>query len=671
MVPLVNDAQARLDALVAQGIAAQNVQRYGEAERAYRAALQIDRTNPRALALLGTLAGIAGRFPMAIELFLQALQRDPGNADLYHNLGETYRQLGDTGKALPAFNRAIELRPDHLDAYRSAADTAIAAAEKARAATGGTEAHELRRIAAKYLLRLGKKRYTQRLGGVEEIFREAAALNPDDDEVVYALGTVLQESNHPSEAVAVLRRAIALDPQDPQGYNNLGNAYFQLRRWSEMEEAFRSALRLDPNFAMARQNLASTMLMRWLYDDQVSPQEVFDHHRAWAAELAAELDGVTATPSFANARDPERRLRIAYLSGDFRNHSVGYFFHPLLAHHDPAAVEVFCYSEVESPDAMTETLRQRASTWRDTFSLSDAALRAQMRSDAIDIAIDLAGQTARNRLRALAVKAAPVTATWLGYPATTGLSAIDWRITDALADPPGADRFYVEKLFRLPQGFLCYEPPAKDVPEAAPLPALSTGYVTFGSFNNLQKVSPSTVKAWSAILAALPQARLLLKAATLADTGIRNALLDLFAAQGIGADRIELRSLAAGTAAHLGTYAGVDIALDPFPYNGTTTSCEALWMGVPVISLIGEGHAGRVGFDLLNRLGLPEFAAPDVDGYVATAVALAQDLPRLRALRAGLRTRMHASPLCDARGFARAFEHALRQMWHRWCGTAA
>lgn len=255
MVPLVNDAQAQLDALVAQGIAAQNVQRYGEAERAYRAALQIDRTNPRALALLGTLAGIAGRFPMAIELFLQALQRDPGNADLYHNLGETYRQLGDTGKALPAFNRAIELRPDHLDAYRSAADTAIAAAEKARAATGGTEAHELRRIAAKYLLRLGKKRYTQRLGGVEEIFREAAALNPDDDEVVYALGTVLQESNHPSEAVAVLRRAIALDPQDPQGYNNLGNAYFQLRRWSEMEEAFRSALRLDPNFAMARQIL--------------------------------------------------------------------------------------------------------------------------------------------------------------------------------------------------------------------------------------------------------------------------------------------------------------------------------------------------------------------------------------------------------------------------------
>jgi protein O-GlcNAc transferase len=670
MVPPMNDAGSRIDALIAQGVGAQNARRYAEAERAYRAALQIDPTDPRALALLGTLAGMAGRFPMAIDLFSKALQRDPSNADLYHNLGETYRQLGDTGKALPAFNRAIELRPDHFEAYRSAADAALAAAEQAKGPDSGIHARELRRIAAMYLLKLGHRRHGKGLGGIEAIFREAAALDPDNPEILSGLGAAVQDSGLPTEAVALLQRAIALGSKNAETYTNLGTAFYTLSRWEEMEAAYRTALTLDPSFAPARRNFGTTSLMRWLYAE-TTPEVIFDRHRAWDKQVAAELGAAAKKlPVFANSCDPNRRLRIAYLSGDFRNHSVGYFFSPLLAHHDPAEVEVFCYSGVDRPDSVTASLRQFASTWRDTVKLDDEALRECLRADEIDIAIDLSGHTAMSRLRALAVKATPVTATWLGYPATTGLATIDWRITDAIADPPGAERFYTEKLLRLADGFLCYEAPARDVPEVAPAPAEATGRVTFGSFNNPQKLLISTIAAWASILASVPDSRLLLKALTFADPGLRRHVVDLFATQGIGAERLEFRGFAATSASHLATYAEVDIALDPFPYNGTTTSCEAMWMGVPIVTLIGDRHSGRVGLDLLTRVGLSDLAAPDLPAYVAAAAALAQDLPRLRQIRRALRERMRASTLCDGKAFTSAFEGALRHIWRQWCGRS-
>lgn len=667
----MSDAQRRIDPLIAQGVAAQNAQRYAEAERAYRAALQIDRTNPQALALLGTLAGVAGRFQMAIELFLQALPRDPANADLYHNLGETYRQLGDTGKALPAFNRAIELRPEHWQAYRSAADTAIAAAEKAGNAAGGVHASELRRIAVTYLLTLGSLQKKRHLQGAESALRDAIALDPENADALFILGSLLHDKGFPTEAAALLRRAIAHNPNHAGYHQNLGNALGVLRRWQEMEAAFRTAIALDPNDRTIQQCLDSTSLMRWLYDDEPSPQKIFDHHRAWGMQIEAEIAATaSAVAPFAHSRDPDRRLRIAYLSADFRNHSVGYFIHPLLAHHDPAAVEVFGYSETSQTDNVTDSLRRLCGTWRETFTLSDEALRAQLRADRIDIVIDLAGHTAHNRLRALAVRAAPVTATWLGYPATTGLSAIDWRITDAIADPPGAERFYTEKLIRLPHGFLCYERLGEDAPDVSPLPAASAGHVTFGSFNNPLKLSASTISTWAAILGALPPSRLLLKAPTFVDPGLQRFVLDLFAAHGIAAARIVFGDATPTVSAHLGSYAELDVALDPFPYNGTTTSCEAMWMGVPVVTLVGAAHHGRVGLDLLTRVGLAELAAPDPEAYVTTAIALAQDLPRLQRIRGTLRERLSTSALCDSKGFARSFERALRDMWWQWCDTA-
>ncbi len=662
MVPVMN--QQQIDTLVAQGIAAQQAQRYGEAERAYRTILQADPQNPQASALMGTLAGIAGRLDIALNFFNQALKRDPNNADLYHNIGETHRHLGDTAKALPAFNRAIELRPDHLEAYRSAADTAIDAAAKTPETS---HAEELKRVAAQFLFKLGRRMHRLKKGNIEETFAEAVELSPEDGEILYAMGTVLQELSRPSEAVEMLKRAIAHGSADADTYNNLGNSYSALQRYAEMEEAFRAAMAADPNYLMAAANLASTTLMRTLYDEQFTASESFERHRTWGAETETS-HGSAAAVSFPNSREPERPLRVAYLSGDFRTHSVGYFLQPVLAHHDRHNFEIVCYSEVDAPDATTTAMRGYCRLWRDSFEMTDAALRAQMRADRIDIAIDLAGQTAKNRLRALAVKAAPVTATWLGYPATTGLSTIDWRITDALADPVGAEVLYTEKLLRLEDGFLCYAPPLA-APSVLPLPSAGTGRVTFGSFNNMQKVSPSTLDAWAAILRALPEARLILKAPTLVDREIQQRFQQGFATRGVDRAQVELRTFIAESASHLAAYGEIDIALDPFPYNGTTTSCEAMWMGVPVVTLIGDRHTGRVGFDLVSRIGHPELAAENPAAYVARAIELARDPAGLQSLRANLRDDMRASSLCDATRFTRGFEHGLRTMWRQWCSS--
>ena len=661
------DLNARIEALLAEGINHQHGERFAEAERSYRAALQLDPANPQALGLLGMLAGMFGHFQPAIDLFLKALERDPQNADLYHNLGETYRHLGEIGKAIPAFNRALELRPDHLASHRSGADAAIEAADKA---TAPVHAAELRRMATKFLLKLAVQLRSKNLSGAEDALREAIRVSPEDAEAVHLLASFLQEQGQPTEAVQLYRRAIELDPGKADYHNGLGNALYSLQRWDEMEQAYRAAIAIDATHPLARRNLASTRLMPPLYSDVISPEEIFERHRTWGeASTRGVAAASTRVAPFANSREPERRLRVAFLSGDFGNHPVGYFVRPLFTALDRTAVEVFCYSELETPDEITKSLQRLDCRWRSTHRLDDAALRAQLRTDAIDIAIDLAGHSAKNRLSALAVRAAPVTATWLGYPATTGLATIDWRFTDAIADPPGQEAFHTEKLMRLPNGFLCYQPSMAQAPDVEALPAKRWGTLTFGSFNNPHKISDSTVRCWATILGAVPDSRLLLKAAAFGDPGIRQSFLDRFAACGVAAKRISLHSYAGDTAAHLAAYGGVDIALDPFPYNGTTTTCEALWMGAPVISLIGTRHAGRVGLDLLSRVGLAELAAADVDAYVAAATALAGDLPRLERMRSGMRDRMRSSVLCDSIGFAADFAAALRDMWRDYCRT--
>ena len=666
----MSETSQRIDALMAEGVRHQQAENFDAAERAYRTVLQLDPTHPQALVLLGMIAGMFGNFQVAIDHFLRALQRDPDNADIYHNLGETYRHLEDPGKAIPCFAKAIELRPELFMAYRSAADTALAASQKAQKAE---HAAELKRLAAHYLRLLGKQLQKAKHPEAVPVYREAVELGPSDFDTLLGFGSCLAAHGLPSEAVDTFHRAVAINPQSADAFSELGTSLYMLRRWAEASEAFRSALRIDPDHKVASTNLVTCDLMHDLYEDDRTPHDIFARHRRWGDEITAELAPIAAaeTKPLANTRDPDRRLRVGFVSPDFKDHPVARFFMPLLAHHDRAALDIYCYAERERTDAYTDVLQKAGGTWRIAGrGEPDAALREQLRRDGIDIVIELSGQTGGTRLSALAVRSTPLAASWLGYPATTGLSAIDWRITDAIADPPGYERYHVEKLLRLPDGFLCYEPRA-DAPAIGPLPASTRGTITFGSFNNILKVTPATMRCWAAVLAAVPGSRLVLKAGSFADPPVRAAYLQQLAAAGIDEQRLDLRSHVLEAGEHLGAYNEIDIGLDPLVYNGTTTTCEALWMGVPVISMIGDRHAARVGYDLLSRVGLGELAAADVDAYIAVAAGLAADLPRLAQIRRALRPRMQSSPLCDAPHFATQFEAGLRGIWREWCAQPA
>ena len=608
----------------------------------------------------------AGNWPAAIAHYRRAIERQPQNAALFCELGGCLRQAGDVRGAIEAFERAIATDPDHAAAYRGAADTALAQA--ARPGVPSKTAADFKKFAAMYLVALGRRLWRGKSGAIEASFREAVALDSKSAAAYDGLGEFLEGTGRSGEAEKALRRAIALDPHLVSAHVMLGNTLRSLGRYEEMEAAYRRALAIDPSLREVRENLLSVPLLDMLYDAAATPAEIYRRHRAWGEGAIAEARKADATPaSFPNSRDPERRLRVAYLSPDFRYHAVSFFFEPLLAHHDSRVVEPYCYAEVENPDIVTSALQKLGGTWRNTIGFDNAALRARLRADGIDIAIDLAGHTGRGRLNAFAVKPAPVTATWLGYPATTGLSTIDWRITDARADPPGQEQFHSEKLLRLPETFLCYHFYGSVEPALAPPPALARGAVAFGSFNNPLKLSSPALAAWARILAAVPGSRLVMKSYRFIDPSRRAHFLERFAESGIAPERLELREPQPHMVDHLASYGEIDIALDPFPYNGTTTTCEALWMGVPMVCLIGDHHAARVGFDLLSQVGIAEFAAPDIERYVATAVALASDLPRLTRLRQELRGRMRASTLCDAPRFARAFEAGLREMWREWC----
>ena len=355
------------------------------------------------------------------------------------------------------------------------------------------------------------------------------------------------------------------------------------------------------------------------------------------------------------------------MSPDLCEHSVARFFESVLGEHDRSRFEVTCYADVPHPDAHTDRLRQLSDRWRDSHGWMHQQLADRVREDGIDILVDLAGHTANNRMPVFSCRPAPVQVTWLGYPNTTGVPAIEYRITDARADPPGAtDEFHTETLVRLPACFINYHPP-DNAPAVGALPALSGGEVTFGSFNNLAKTTPAVIRTWSGILAALPGARLLLKSRGTADPDVRQRLHEQFSEHGIAADRIVFHSAVPSFQGHMAVYNQVDIGLDTFPYNGTTTTCEALWMGVPVIALAGKVHAARVGVSLLHAAGMDDLVAGDTDQYIELAVRLAGDTGRLASLREQLRGEMRDSSLCDNRGFTRDLETALRDMWGAWC----
>lgn len=603
------------------GILAYQQGRYGDAVDLLRSALSLaPKQNANACRLqLATALLAAARVPDAIVQLRAIIQADPSNAEAWNSLALGLRALGQIGEAIAAYEKAIQIKPDYFDAIDRLGALV--------AATQGLQA------------------------GIAH-FRRAIEIKPGYAPAWTHLGITLSADGKLTEALDAFNRALVLDPVLAQA--RVGHA-LTLQIACRIEEAaaeFATALAQQPTNHEAR----SGRLLTLNYLSGKTRQEIFDEHLAFdRAAKSTPNQPVPAAP--ARAADPHRRLRVAFLSQDFRRHSVAYFIEPLLRNLDRSRFEIVLYHDHAQVDAVSDRLRGMADLWRNFAGLFHDNVEQIIRSDAPDILIDLAGHTGQNRLPLFARRLAPVQISYLGYPNTTGLKEMDYRFVDAITDPgPDDDRFHTEKLIRFAPCAWAYDPP-EDAPEPTAMPM--TRGITFGSFNNFAKISDATLALWQQVLTAVPESRLRLKGPMLNDPAVNLVVEQRLKMLGISRDRIELLDRSPTVADHLRQYSSIDIALDTHPYNGTTTTCEALWMGVPVITLAGDRHASRVTASLLTAAGHPELIAHSEDEYVRLATELASDITRRNNLRQTLRDDLRRSPLLDHAGQAALFASAL------------
>ena len=616
---------------------------------------QIQRQLQEGLALQGR-----GRLPEAAAIFARIRGAAPRTFDAWHFGGNIALLQGHPAEAAELYGRALR-----LDARSAAATTCLGVARLALGDRAGAEVHlrsavrleprnaEIRDQLA-ILLSTGG-----RLDEALKCHREAVALNPKSAQAWQGYGSTLLNMNLAAEALECERRALALDPACAPARKGFALALQKCHRVPEAVRAYDALLAENPR----QPDLQSYRLLALNYLAGPTPADLFAAHRAYGESVEA---GAPAR-AFANVPEPGRRLRVAFFSADFREHSVAYFLEPLLQFLDRDQFEVLVYNTGSQPDAVTARLRALAAVWRDVSGEVGTVLEPAVHADAPDLAIDLGGHTGHSLLPLFARRLAPVQLSYLGYPNTTGLAAMDGRLVDALTDPAGdADRWHTEKLVRFSSCAWAYAAPA-DAPAVAPPPGLAGGPVTFGSFNNFSKVTDEILGVWSRLLQAVPGSRLLLKSTGLAEPAVAAQIRPRLRGAGLADDRVELAGVKGTTAEHLAMYARVDVALDTQPYAGTTTTCEALWMGVPVVTLRGDRHAARVGASLLQAVGHPEWIADDWAGYIAAAQKLAANPAGLAAVRAGLREAMRRSVLLDHRGQAGRFGAALRDCWRQWC----
>lgn len=594
-----------------------------EAERTYRQLIGSNPRNHQALSSLGVLLGESGRLNEAI----QALERASAlevNPTYLTQLGVVYRLAGVLDAAAESFGRILEIEPNFPDARLNLASILMDAGAHApalplldEAVRLGPDGPRLRAAAARACFNLGQ------VDGALIHARRAAELAPHVASYRRQLGDLLDAHGEKASAIASYRRAVELDGSDHTAH--------------------------------------SALIVAMLSSPGFTANDHYAEARAWAERHAAPLRGRLPVPS--NDRNPERRLRIGYVSPDFREHAIQQFLVPLLQHHDQGAVEIFLYSSVDRPDVATDWYRHFAgNNFRDIRQMDDVSAANLVRSDGIDILVDLALHSTAGRLRVFACRPAPVQISWLGYVGTTGLDTIDYRITDNAVDPPDADLgLYSETSLHLPETLWCYDALDSTL-DVTPLPALGAHRVTFGSQNTFRKLHPGLLALWGRVLGAVPGSRLFLHA----DEHARERLQRDLAREGLEADRIEFGGRVPRLE-YLRRYQRIDIGLDTFPFNGATTTLDAAWMGVPVVTLSGALPLQRAGASIMTNLGLPELVATSEDAFVAKAVALASDLNRLSELRGSLRSRLTTSPLGNVSVYARHVEAAYRTAWRRYC----
>lgn len=678
---------------IAQAIHHHRAGHFDTAKTIYRQVLSVEPGNPTALHLSGLIAQHEGELEQAETLIRAAIRHDPHYAEAHNNLGNLLRDKGQMEEALAWHISALGIHPDDCEICFSLGLTSQTCGRLAEAREAYLRALTLNPTYVPAWMNLGNVLIN--MGKSEEALeslRRAVELQPESAEAHYNLARLLHREGNSAEAATHYGMALNADPRLAEAWYNLGILEQGRARIDEAVESFLHALEIAPAYVDALNNLAgalkargdipgaidcyrqalelrpddaeifSNLLFALDHSPAIDTDIVLSLHRDFARQFETPL--TSGWPKHANPPDPVRKLRIAYLSPDFRNHPVANFIEPVLRCHNRDSFQIWCLYNQAIADDQTAHLMSQADHWRDIAGLSDEVLAARIQSESIDILVDLAGHTAGNRLTLFARKPAPVQVTWLGYLNTTGLTAMDWRITDAQADPHDADAaLYSERLMRLPYSQWCYHP-FDSMPSPGPLPALKNAFVTFGSFNNVAKITDETLALWSKVLERQENSRLMLVGVP--EGWARRRITSVLRARGVEAKRLAFRGKLP-LRGYWEAFSQVDIALDAFPYNGATTTCDALWLGLPVVTLSGESAVSRSARSLLTALGRQAWSASTPDEFAGIACGLAKDIPALTQIRAGLRQEMRISPLMNEKEFTLALERAYRQMWQAWC----
>jgi protein O-GlcNAc transferase len=655
---VVSSKPSRAEGWYLLGRARQELGKFDEAVAAHHRALELQPGLAEAHNNMGVALKRLGRIDESLACYREAVRLRPEYVDARNNLGNALAHLGHHEEAIDCFRQLITMRPDYVEAHNN-----LGVIFKAQGRWGDAEsslrtAIRLRPDFAAAHTNLGT--VLAERGDLDQAlacYEQALRVDPRLEEAVCGRGCVVGRRGDLEAAEAIFRAAVSTAPRSAEMRANHGYFLGELGRVPEALASYQEAIRLEPG----RRTNRSNYLYFLNYLPTVDAAALLAEHR----REVAGLSGLASIPSFkGHDRSHTRPLRVGYISPDFRRHAVASFIEPILANHDRRRVEAIGYADVGSPDAVTDRLRSLAHGWRSIRFQSDAQVIELVRRDQIDILVDLAGHTAHNRLAVFAQRPAPVQVTYLGYPSTTGLEVFDALLTDTVVDPPGGVSQSSEEPLRLPGGSYCYAPPL-DAPAVLPLPMLRAGFPIFGSLHKLPKLNAAVLDLWSALLRAIPAARLFLLRDSLKGRA-REELLSHFEARGIAQGRVEIRHDWT-SANHWASAMSFDVALDVFPWCGHTTACESLWMGVPMVTFAGERRSSRMTASVLSMVGLTELMAAKPEQYIEAAARLVADPARLARLRDGLRERMRTSPLCDGALFTRRLEEAYEMLWHRWC----